>query len=59
MRRRSLVREDGQTRDEDVYVVASVITHPDYRRLGLAGFLMEEVARWIDSPEGGGTREEG
>ncbi|KAB5554703.1 hypothetical protein GE09DRAFT_1122100 [Coniochaeta sp. 2T2.1] len=56
IRREFLVREghEGKTREEEGYCIASVITHAQYRRLGLASFLMRKTAEWIDDHRSGG-----
>ncbi|KAI1640602.1 hypothetical protein F4809DRAFT_637404 [Biscogniauxia mediterranea] len=45
-----LIRDARGVRLAKGYGIASVVTHPDYRRCGLAAFLMKEVAEWLDGP---------
>ncbi|TLD30002.1 putative Xaa-Pro aminopeptidase P [Venturia nashicola] len=48
-----LVSERNGFRKERGYAIASVYTHPGYRRRGMAGLLLGNLAEWMDG-EGGG-----
>lgn len=50
IRRRFLVRDIESIREENGYCIGYVATHPDYRRLGLATLLMQQIAGWLDGP---------
>ncbi|KAI0016505.1 hypothetical protein F4780DRAFT_678960 [Xylariomycetidae sp. FL0641] len=51
MRRPFLLRDEDGCREQQGYCVTSVVTHPEYRRYGLASLLLEYVGDWMD---GGG-----
>ena len=49
-----LIREDdGRAKKVQGYCIATVRTDPRYQRLGLATFLLQKVAAWMDGPGGG------
>jgi hypothetical protein len=50
IRRPLLIRDSESTREEVGYCVFMVATHTQYRRLGLAKMLMNQVAEWLDGP---------
>ncbi|KKP06712.1 hypothetical protein THAR02_01201 [Trichoderma harzianum] len=50
IRRRFLVKDSESMREESGYCISTVATHPQYRRLGLATLLIEQVAKWLDGP---------
>lgn len=50
IRRRFLVKDSESMREESGYCISTVATHPNYRRLGLATLLIEQVAKWLDGP---------
>lgn len=50
--RRLLIRDSDSIREEHGYCVSTVATHPQYRRRGLATFLIERVSEWLDGPAG-------
>ncbi|KAL7916855.1 hypothetical protein GGI35DRAFT_50127 [Trichoderma velutinum] len=50
IRRRFLVKDSESMREESGYCLSTVATHPQYRRLGLATLLIEQVAKWLDGP---------
>ncbi|KAI5924200.1 hypothetical protein F4810DRAFT_666180 [Camillea tinctor] len=43
-----LIRDAQGVRLAKGYGIASVVTHADYRRCGLAAFMMKRVAAWLD-----------
>ncbi|KAI1505710.1 hypothetical protein F5X99DRAFT_216018 [Biscogniauxia marginata] len=45
-----LIRYVQGVRQQQGYGIASVVTHPQYRRCGLAAFLLKSVAGWLDGP---------
>jgi GNAT superfamily N-acetyltransferase len=49
---RDLIVRDahGVTRRERGYCIASVVSDQEYRERGLASFLLEQVAEWMDGP---------
>ncbi|KAK4062803.1 uncharacterized protein Triagg1_9673 [Trichoderma aggressivum f. europaeum] len=50
IRRRFLVKDSESMREESGYCISTVATHPQYRRLGLATLLIQQVAKWLDGP---------
>ncbi|KAI1125661.1 hypothetical protein F5Y10DRAFT_279330 [Nemania abortiva] len=48
--RELLIRRVGGTSRQRAYCIASVVTNPQYRGLGLASRLLEFVAEWLDGP---------
>ncbi|KAL7781084.1 hypothetical protein V8C43DRAFT_299060 [Trichoderma afarasin] len=50
IRRRFLVKDNESMREESGHCISTVATHPQYRRLGLATLLIEQVAKWLDGP---------
>lgn len=53
IRRNILVRDNSETREEQAYCLASVITDPQYRQYGLATLLLNYLAEWMDGPGDG------
>ena len=52
IRRDLLVKHTERVHEKVGYCIASVVTHSDYRGLGLASFLLGGVAQWLDGPGG-------
>ncbi|KAH8889030.1 hypothetical protein GQ53DRAFT_723820 [Thozetella sp. PMI_491] len=45
-----LVRDTNGTRKESAFCIASVVTNPRHRKLGLSSLLLKCVADWMDGP---------
>ncbi|KAK5637460.1 hypothetical protein RRF57_013175 [Xylaria bambusicola] len=48
--RELLIRDVSVVGRAKAYCIASVVTHPQYRGLGLASRLLEYVSAWLDGP---------